>query len=104
MKRSGKKESSTRSTRGVITFITQKSFGDRYKPVYYDKTYPSLHRDNAATFGKISRLYVEMRNLRNHLTHVNPSETKSNIKLSLNHYTEALRAIITSDMLGEIKK
>ena len=87
----------------VITFITQKDFKGRYNKTNYDRNYPLLFSKNENNFKKISSLYVELRNLRNNLTHINPKETKFSIELRLEKLLLEIKDMFKEDILNELK-
>ncbi len=85
----------------IMTFITQKTYR-RYNKTDYDDS-PDLYENNKEIFAEISAVYVAMRDLRNHLTHVNPDETKSDIEKTLKHLHTDIKKIISKDILKIIK-
>lgn len=85
----------------IMTFITQKTY-KRYNKTDYDGSL-DLYENNKEAFVKISTIYVAMRDLRNHLTHVNPDETKSDIGKTLKHLHTDIKEIISKDILKIIK-
>jgi len=85
----------------IMTFITQKTYRRYHKTAYDD--YVDLYENNKVIFGKISTVYVAMRDLRNHLTHINPDATKSNIELTLRRLQGEIKEIISQDILKHIK-
>lgn len=97
-----KKTNRYKINQAVITFMTQKEFGEKYRATYYDKAYPKMFDENKDNFLKISNVYLELRDLRNNLTHVNPKENKFSIELKLKELVRKVEAIIEDDVLRKI--
>ena len=87
----------------VITFITQKDFKGNYNKTYYDKNYALLFSKNENSFKKISAIYIKLRNLRNHLTHINPEETKFSIEMTLENLLLEIKDMLNEDILKDLK-
>jgi CRISPR-associated DxTHG motif protein len=93
-----------RLNRDVMSFITQKEFGDDYKQNFYDKTFPTLYEKNQTKFEKLAREYQKLRKLRNHLTHINHKESQSNIKMDLRNLLKDIGILIKEDILKNLEK
>ena len=86
-----------------MSFITQKNYKN-YKSTWYDDNYPSLYKNNHNKFEHISKIYIDLRKLRNNLTHINPDHMQPNIKNSLETLLKETKAIIHEDILKNLKK
>ncbi len=90
--------------RDVISCITQKEFGEKYKPTYYDKNNANFYTQNSKVFDNIAMEYKKLKDLRNSLTHINHDESQPNIKSDLRKLLESIGGLIKEDILKEINK
>jgi len=89
----------------VMTFITQKTY-KRYKYTRYDneKYYPNLYENNKRLFEHISNIYVNLRDIRNTLTHISSEKNNIDIKSSLKELLGNIKNIIEKDTLKQLKR
>ena len=85
----------------VITCITQKEFGERYRKTRYDKN--DFYHKNLKSFEKIALEYKKLRELRNNLTHINHKESQPNIKGALKILLDEVGQLINSDILKNLE-
>ena len=88
----------------VMSTITQKEFGEKYRPTYYDKNFPNLYNNNKDAFEKIAKEYKKLKDLRNNLTHINHKKTQDNIKGELYSLLKNMNRLMEDDILKELKK
>ncbi len=88
----------------VMSCITQKEFGEKYKPTYYDKNNINFYTKNTEAFDKIAIEYKKLKDLRNSLTHINHEESQPNIKSDLRNLINSIEIIISTDVLKKITK
>lgn len=86
----------------VMYCISQKEFGTKYRPTYYDKN--SFYNKNSTIFEAVAKEYKKLRELRNDLTHINYDASQPNIKMDLRKLLESIGELITDDILKEIKR
>lgn len=86
----------------VMHFITQKYVKD-YKNSWYDENYPKLFKNNEKKFEKIAKVYIDLRDLRNNLTHINHNQAQPDVKNNLQTLLRGIQTIINEDILKNIK-
>ena len=90
--------------RDVMSTMTQKEFGDGYRPNFYDRKFPTLYSNNLDKFEKVANEYKKLRELRNNLTHINHKASQPNIKMDLRDLLKEIGDLINRDILKELKK
>ena len=88
----------------VMSFISQKEFGENYKETFYDKHYNNLYSKNEQNLEVVANSYKQLRKLRNTLTHINHNESQPNIKNELKTLLDNIESIINNDTLKRIVK
>jgi len=87
----------------VMSTITQKEFGDKYRKNFYDNKFPNLYTNNSEVFEKIAIEYKKLKDLRNNLTHINHKDNQPNIKGTLYGLIGAIELLIEDDILKDLK-
>lgn len=86
----------------VMSCISQKEFGDKYKPTYYDRN--NFYDKNSTIFDAVAIEYKKLRTLRNNLTHINHDQSQPDIKRDLRNLLKSIDGLIENNILKEIQK
>ncbi len=86
----------------VMSCISQKEIGDKYRPTYYDKN--NFYSKNNTIFHQVAIEYNKFRILRNNLTHINHDKSQPNIKKDLGDLIEKISSFIEDDIFRNLKK
>jgi len=90
--------------RDVMSCITQKEFGDKYKSTYYDKNNSNFYEKNSDNFFKVAVEYKKLKDLRNSLTHINYEQSQPNIKSDLRKLLNSIEKLIKNDILKMVNR
>jgi CRISPR-associated DxTHG motif protein len=88
--------------RDVMSCITQKEFGDKYRPTYYDRN--NFFEKNSDNFSKIAVEYKKLKDLRNSLTHISYEQSQPNIKSDLRNLLNSIEDLISNDILKTVNR
>jgi len=90
--------------RDVMSCITQKEFGDNYRPTYYDRNNSNFYEKNSDNFSKVAVEYKKLKDLRNSLTHISYEQSQPNIKSDLRNLLNSIEDLIKNDILKMVNR
>jgi len=90
--------------RDVMSCITQKEFGDNYRPTYYDRNNSNFYEKNSDNFSKVAVEYKKLKDLRNSLTHISYEQSQPNIKSDLRNLLNSIEDLIKNDILKTVNR